>query len=719
MNIVFRTDASVEIGTGHVMRGLTIAKSLRDRNCNCTFICREHEGNLIEKITSEGFKASVLENSKFFEIENDQPILDHTDWLGTSWQQDAIQSIEAIGSDRIDWLVVDHYALDKRWEEKLRPYTKKIMVIDDLADREHSCDLLLDQNLIADLENRYKSMVGESCVTLLGPQYALLQDEFIHLIPTTPPRIGKIKKILIFFGGSDLHNLTGLAIEAFLMLKRNDIMLDVVISDKNPSFNSIKEQTKEHGYITLHNILPSLAPLMQNADLAIGAGGATSWERCCLGLPCIVVTVAENQKPIANELQTLGLVKYIGHYDSLCAESLIDELEIILSDDSLEAWSKSCMEKVDGLGAQRVSGLLTLSESSRLKAQMVSVSDEDLLFRWVKDHQILNNETSSQGFTYQTFKLWFYKKLKDSEYFKFFIIHSGDSHLPLSLVLFEKKDGVWVLDFYVEKACQFIEISTLLESAISKFRAEQKGNLAFLFSERSRENFHGLSIKHKSKKWKHDPLALAICTDQSSWINDSIPKLIIEWLSIGHSCCWSHDAALLDSGDLCFYLSYGDIVDSKILKKFKNNLVVHESDLPKGKGWSPLTWQIIEGKQSIPVTLFEAAEKVDSGQIYDQRTIKYRGDELVDELREKQAKISYEMCSDFVSNYPEVLTLAIPQQGTESVYSRRNPEHSELNPTISIMDQFNLLRVVDNKEYPAFFRRNGQKYYIKISKTYE
>ena len=105
--------------------------------------------------------------------------------------------------------------------------------------------------------------MGESCVTLLGPQYALLQDEFIHLIPRTPPRIGKIKKILIFFGGSDLHNLTGLAIEAFLKLKRNDIMLDVVISDKNPSFNSIKEQAKEHGNIRLHNILPSLAPLIK------------------------------------------------------------------------------------------------------------------------------------------------------------------------------------------------------------------------------------------------------------------------------------------------------------------------------------------------------------------------------------------------------------------------------------------------------------------------
>ena len=127
---------------------------------------------------------------------------------------------------------------------------------------------------------------------------------------------------------------------------------------------------------------------------------------------------------------------------------------------------------------------------------------------------------------------------------------------------------------------------------------------------------------------------ISVCSDATSWINVYMPELLLGWSADSHEVRWAHDAEALPEGDMCFYLSYGKIVNASLLAKNKNNLVVHESDLPKGRGWSPLTWQVLEGADSIPVTLFEATEKVDSGQIYLQETIDLHGNELVEELRD-------------------------------------------------------------------------------------
>lgn len=158
------------------------------------------------------------------------------------------------------------------------------------------------------------------------------------------------------------------------------------------------------------------------------------------------------------------------------------------------------------------------------------------------------------------------------------------------------------------------------------------------------------------------------------------------------------------------------LVKPEILARNRHNLVVHESNLPQGKGWSPMTWQVLEGEKEIPVTLFEAEETVDSGPIYLQDTIFLEGHELVDELRAKQVEVTISLCRDFVRRYPEILDQARPQSGDESFYGRRRPEDSRLDPYGSIADQFNLLRVVDNNRYPAFFEWKGERYLLKVEK---
>jgi UDP-2,4-diacetamido-2,4,6-trideoxy-beta-L-altropyranose hydrolase len=354
--IAFRVDASDLIGTGHVMRCLTLAERLAEQGAWILFMARYMPQFLIDAITAKGFAFKLLTNKSSVANLNK---LKHSHWLGTSQDKDAEDTIQALkmilGEEvLLDWLIVDHYALDSQWEISLRNRVKKIMVIDDIADRNHDCDILLDQNLFENMATRYIGKTKSECNLLLGPKFALLQSEYakIHnqkLIKTKP-----VKRIFLYYGGVDDTNLTGLTIDAFLALNRCDITLDVVISPTNVYTSSLNHQISSNKNINLHIGLPSLASLMQQADLAIGAGGATTWERLCLALPSIVVTVAENQIMITNSLAEAGLVCYIGNKNDITKKLLICKLQNVLSKPSLAEWSSNCFEACDGKGVSRV-----------------------------------------------------------------------------------------------------------------------------------------------------------------------------------------------------------------------------------------------------------------------------------------------------------------------------------------------------------------------------
>lgn len=209
---------------------------------------------------------------------------------------------------------------------------------------------------------------------------------------------------------------------------------------------------------------------------------------------------------------------------------------------------------------------------------------------------------------------------------------------------------------------------------------------------------------------------ITIISDQDSWINDYIPTLIHKLKDMGNRVDWVHKTTDIKEGDFCFMLSFSQIVSTRILKKNRHNLVVHESHLPRGRGWSPLTWQIVEGKNEIPITLFEADKKVDRGVIYLDDVMRFDGSELVDKLRATQAKKTIQLCVRFVKKYPEVVTKARKQRGKSSYYRKRTINDSRLDISKSIESQINLLRVVDNKRYPAFFIYQGKKYLLTITR---
>lgn len=720
MKIIFRTDASATIGHGHVMRCLTLASALRQRGAEVSFISREHIGHLCDLIEERGFAVSRLPPANGKHPIDETPV--HAAWLGTPWQEDAAQTrdiIKALG-DPPDWLIVDHYALDQRWENGVREPGGRIMVIDDLADRPHSCDLLLDQNLVASLHTRYNNKVPESCGRLLGPEYALLQPIYADLHPRMAPREGPVLSVLIAFGGADAANITGLALAAFLSLDRPDVMVDVVFSAASPHADSLREQAEGRPNVSLHHDLPTLAYLMVKADLAVGAAGATSWERLCLGLPALVISLAENQRPIARELDQRSLVRWLGHKGEVDESALSRPLARFLEKGHQnEQQSLKCFATVDGRGAEKVCAALTMTKTTALTARHAKLADETALLEWSGIPAGRKNALSEQRDFPATFRVWFRATLRDTTSQHLYILET-EEQLPLAQVRFVRVKQKWSTEFNLAPhADEQVLARRLLQAAILQLRKDEDGALRLEQAIEAKQALGDLLRTQKDNvaEEKQDPWIISVCSDQDSWINAMIPDLLLRWLSLGHQVNWAHDAALLPTGDICFYLGYGRIVGPELLARHRNSLVVHESDLPRGRGWSPMSWQILGGKSKIPVTLFEAALAVDSGPIYKQVEIAFSGTELIEDLRAALAQATLQLCRDFVKEYPEVAGTGIPQAGEATVYPRRKPEHSELDVDRSIRKQFNLLRIVDYERYPAWFWYEDVKFKLKIEKV--
>tara|TARA_B100000035_G_scaffold315477_1_gene336762 strand:+ start:5280 stop:6830 length:1551 start_codon:yes stop_codon:yes gene_type:complete len=498
MNFFFRVDSSLKIGTGHLIRCLTLAKVLRMQGAECKFICGPQKDNFIKLVKNEGFKVFTFAKSKnkIVKNKNDKTKKNYYfDWIETSWQEDVKNTIKALGSDIIDWLVVDHYALDKKWENKIRPYVKKIMVIDDLANRDHSCDLLLDQNLIANQETRYLKRILPNCTTFLGPKFALLQPEYSKLHIRKQINRDKIKRVLVFFGGVDKKNLTKLTLKSLLKIKRKDITFDVVISSLNPNKSNIQKFLHKKPNVNMYDSLPSLAPLMIKADIAIGACGSTTWERLCLGLPSLVITIAENQKPIAKELDRLNLIKLIGHHTYVKEENILNSFKSAL-DENLKKWTRYSKTITNGKGVFKIASILMINDKSKLKIRMAKKEDEQLLLLWANDPIVRANAFSPDIISSQVHSSWFHSRLNNGEFCKIFILETIEG-VPIGQVRFEKKFKKWFVNYSLSKIARGKNIgSRLLNLSIQKFKKKEK---LTLFAEVKKSNNPSIKIFKKNK----------------------------------------------------------------------------------------------------------------------------------------------------------------------------------------------------------------------------
>lgn len=365
LKVAFRFDGSSLIGTGHFMRCLTLAAALRKRGAKTRFVCRYLPRYLRDLSGEKGVEITLLDG------EGSKPVwdrLDHSCWQESAMIKDAKATIDALADESWDWLVVDHYAFDSRWETRLRQIARKIMVIDDIADRPHQCDLLLDQNLYEDMGQRYNGKVPTSCRLLLGPHYALLRNEFLELHKDQKPRSGPVKRIIVFLGGVDSTNFTTCVIEALVSLDLGEPDVDIIIGAQHPYRDLIVKVCDNHGF-TCHIQTNRMAELFAEADLAIGAGGSASWERCCMGLPSLLVSLADNQVAIAKALDKYGACVYLGSAENIDKTSLCNAvMSIVHSPNELRTLSEKALTLVDGRGVERICKIIT-SDYGHLHSQ--------------------------------------------------------------------------------------------------------------------------------------------------------------------------------------------------------------------------------------------------------------------------------------------------------------------------------------------------------------
>lgn len=286
--VIIRSDASTQIGSGHVMRCLTIARNLKRYGCEVLFWMEPLRGNLINYVKEQGF--------------------------------DNIQKAE-----QADLYIIDHYGIDEVWEREHRQYAKNIMVIDDLANRPHDCDLLLDQNVVPNYESRYDGLVPNHCIKLLGPKYLIMRDEFIEARQHLRKRTGEVKRLLLFMGGTDPTNEILKVLQALEKTSTFFEQIDVVVGNGNIHKEEI-EQICRKRKIHYHCQIDYMAKLMQQADFSIGAGGLTTWERCYVGLPSSSTIVADNQFVTTEYAAELGAVWNLGWHEQVNVETYIQLL---------------------------------------------------------------------------------------------------------------------------------------------------------------------------------------------------------------------------------------------------------------------------------------------------------------------------------------------------------------------------------------------------------
>jgi UDP-2,4-diacetamido-2,4,6-trideoxy-beta-L-altropyranose hydrolase len=396
VEFAFRVDASRWIGAGHLSRCLSLADALKARGARCRFFCRQVPDALAAMIAANGHE---LERLRGRAEHADSAERDHG--LGVRQEEDARQTAAAFAGRRADWLIVDHYALDAAWERALRASAAHIMVIDDLADRPHDCDVLLDQNLHADAHARYRNQVPEQCRLLLGPKYALLRQEFTQERERAATRSGPVHRILVSFGGADAANHTTLALEALTHVGLAEVQVDVVIGAEHPRADEIAALCKGQRF-SLHVQTTRMAQLMAVADLSIGAGGSATWERCCVGLPALALAVADNQRRLVHEAALAGAL--YAPAVALEADSLARHARCLIENPLLrESMSQHGMRLVDGRGTERVLRALAVLA---VRVRPAVAEDARHLFEWRNHPAIRRASRSSAPLEWAAHNLW-------------------------------------------------------------------------------------------------------------------------------------------------------------------------------------------------------------------------------------------------------------------------------------------------------------------------
>jgi UDP-2,4-diacetamido-2,4,6-trideoxy-beta-L-altropyranose hydrolase len=391
MKVLFRADSSLEIGSGHVQRCLALAGALSAKGASCTFVARDLPGNANILIRAAGHSVVALPPR------------------AADPEADASETAQAIAG-LVDLVIVDHYGLDRRWEEAFKPFAQRCAVIDDLADRPHRCDVLIDVTQGDDRARLYDPLVPADAILLLGPRYAILRPEFRSLRAAMRRRSGAIDRVLISFGAIDAGNHSETAWQAVRAVAK-EAEVDIVLGGNAPHLKRVAEAIRSDTRTHLHIDTPVIANLMAAADLAVGAGGTTTWERACLGLPTIVTAIAENQHDNVQALAKAGAALSVPLGDEY-EERLMDAVCSLMADlRYMTSMSAAAGELVDGKGAER---LATILLRPRVTVRAATASDCESIWRWRNADFVLQGSKTPDPVAWPAHRAWFEAALDDS-----------------------------------------------------------------------------------------------------------------------------------------------------------------------------------------------------------------------------------------------------------------------------------------------------------------
>lgn len=348
MRILIRADASPTIGSGHIARCLTLARVLRKQGSHVAFACRQLPGHRLGALSAEGFETFAL--PEFYPGEDPQQAIESM----LPWQAD-IDALDLLLEDhaQFDWIIADHYGLDHHWQTASRRWAPRIAAVDDLATRRYSVDLLLNQNL-SGLSENYTPLLPEGCRTLLGPRYAMLREEFDCPAIEIKP---EARRVLVNFGGFDAAMQTHHAMLALVDFPELDV--DFVAGVDNPAWTQMQALAQTRPNWRLHSFVSDFHQRMTEADLFIGAGGGTSWERAALGLPTICIAVSNNQQVNGEVMAAAGAHVFLGAREQVSVTQLRDAIGFVTSNVYLrQSLAERSRQMVDGRGALRVAAAL-------------------------------------------------------------------------------------------------------------------------------------------------------------------------------------------------------------------------------------------------------------------------------------------------------------------------------------------------------------------------
>ena len=327
MQIAFRVDSSSKIGIGHLIRCRSLAIHLKKQDHQITFFCKNHFGNSNYLIKNEGFQLIELKAGKNKNLKNS-----YGNWLGSSQIEDASQVINSSNKD-FHWIIVDHYGITKKWHKIIKGKIKNILVIDDIASRSYDCNMILNQNFNLNYRKLYQGKVSKETKLFLGPQYTILDPDYIKIKKNKNIKNTVTKSVFVYFGGEDHFNLSKITVLALGMKEIRHLKIKMVLPQKvnERTKTNLISISKKRGKVELISPKRSLADTMSGCDIAIGAGGSTLWERIHLELPSIIISTAKNQEIACKSLANKKIIDYLGNAENINKDKISDAvLNLIL-----------------------------------------------------------------------------------------------------------------------------------------------------------------------------------------------------------------------------------------------------------------------------------------------------------------------------------------------------------------------------------------------------